>query len=274
MNLNYKILGRGEPLIVLHGLYGMLDNWVSIARILQNGFKIVLVDLRNHGKSEHASEHNYQVMVEDLVGFMNQQQIFSANILGHSMGGKLALAFAAYNPERVKRLIVVDISPRTYSIALGDAQLAEHEGIMQALLSLDLSKFKKREEADLSLSALVSSERVRTFLLKNLNRTADRKFEWKLNLPVLSKNLNRIIEGLESNYDDFKQLNLPVLFIKGGDSDYIKTQDEQLISHLFKNVTIRNVERASHWVHADNPAEFIAIVNAFLENNSLNIGAI
>ncbi len=263
IKLNYKIYGEGEPLVIMHGLYGTLDNWVGIARELQNNFKVIIVDLRNHGKSPHSKVHNYEVMVDDLLNLMNDLEIYSANIMGHSMGGKVAMAFAAFNPERVKRLLIVDISPRTYLVEEGDLQFTEHVKIMDALASLDLSNLNSREDADSFLSKKIPFDRVRWFLLKNLYRNKDKSFGWKLNVSALRSNLENVLQGFENLSEEFKLLDCPVVFIKGGASNYIRDIDTELINSLFPNSKTVSINEASHWVHAEKPNEFLLVVKQF-----------
>lgn len=263
MKLNYKIFGEGEPLVIMHGLYGSLDNWVGIARELQSDFKVVLVDLRNHGRSPHDVNHNYELMADDILELFNDLQIYEASIMGHSMGGKVALAFSIFNPERVRRLVVVDISFRTYKVSEGDIQFAEHVNILDALLSVDLNGMKTRDEVDVFLAGTIQNDRVRTFLLKNLYRTSDKQFNWRLNLTVLRENLEKVLEGFEKYADEIKRLERPVLFIKGGNSPYISSNDEMLIVGSFPNARVEVIKDASHWVHAEKTNEFISMVRSF-----------
>jgi len=265
--LFYKKYGEGNPLIILHGLYGASDNWVSVARALMGDFSVYLLDMRNHGNSPHLPDHNYKVMTDDLVEFMNDHQIYSTSIIGHSMGGKLAMFLTALYPERIKKLIVVDISPRTYAIANGDNQILDHQRILLALQSVELESVKTREQVDKQLSKKIPSDRIRQFLLKNLKRNLNKNFSWKINLDVLRQNLPSILIGLEDEVDDLKMFLNPVLFIKGGDSNYIKKQDELLINDYFNNVKIKLVPEASHWVHAEKPEDFLQIIKTFLMNS-------
>lgn len=263
MLLNFKVFGEGEPLVILHGLYGASDNWVGIARELQSSFKVITVDLRNHGKSPHADEHNYELMSDDILNIFSKLEIYSANIIGHSMGGKVALAFAAFNPERVKRLVVVDISYRTYSEENNDLQFSEHVNIISALSDLPIDKLTKREDADVFLSERIKSVRVRSFLLKNLYRTSEKKFKWKLNLAVLKNNLRNVLQGFEEFEFELSLLDCPVLFIKGGNSMYLGKEDFEKIPTIFKRAEIKTIEGASHWVHAEKPKEFLQMVKEF-----------
>lgn len=263
MKLNYKIYGEGEPLFIMHGLYGSLDNWVGIARELQVFFKVILVDLRNHGRSPHSEQHSYDAMADDLLALMNELQIYKANIMGHSMGGKVAIAFSLYNPERVSRLLVVDISFRQYSVSEGDLQFDEHVNILNALFKIELKKMNSREDVDDLLAKQISSERIRAFLLKNLYRTKEKEFKWKLNLPVLLSNLENVLEGFDDRKDELSSLIQPVLFIKGGNSLYIQQKDIDLMPSFFANYKIVTIDDASHWVHAEKPNEFLAAVKDF-----------
>lgn len=263
-SLNFKKFGEGEPIIVLHGLYGSSDNWVSIARALMSDFGVYLLDIRNHGASPHLNEHNYNVLVDDLMEFMNEQNIYSAIILGHSMGGKVAMHFAAMYPERVKKMIVVDISPRTYKPSEGDAQFNEHSIILNALNGLNLSALNDRNEAEDALRVKIPSERVLQFLLKNLRRSKNKEFFWKINIAVLLNNINNILVGVEDFEDELKQFKSPTLFIKGGLSDYIKDIDKALIAKLFVNAIIVEISNTGHWVHAEKSDEFVDAVRQFL----------
>ncbi len=262
--LNFKKLGVGEPLIILHGLYGCSDNWITIARELMRDCSVYLIDLRNHGLSPHLPEHNYQVITDDLAEFMNDQDIYSAHLLGHSMGGKAAMFFTALYPERVRKLIVVDISPRTYKLESGDNQVNDHMHIIKSLESINVSELSSRNDAERILATKIHSARIRQFLLKNLRREKDNSFVWKINLAALENNLPRILSGLEEEQENLILFKNKTLFIKGEDSDYIKDADKELIMLFFKNVQIETIEKASHWVHAEQPELFIKIVSKFL----------
>lgn len=264
--LNYKVYGKGKPLIVMHGLYGSSDNWVSIARDLMDDYTVYLLDMRNHGLSPHTTELNYTLMTDDLLEFMNDRGLYSSIIMGHSMGGKVAMSFASLYPEKVQKLIVVDISPRGYSSLDGDKQFDEHTTILGALRDISLNTLASRKEADELIKDKITSEGVRMFLLKNLVRTKENTFYWRMNLPVLMESLPNIIVGLESEFDDLSLFENPVLFVKGGNSYYIQEKDILMINELFKQVRVEIIEGASHWVHAEKKEEFIRIVRQFLNN--------
>lgn len=252
MLLNYKEFGNGQPLIILHGLLGSLDNWQSIARELGRNYKVYTVDLRNHGKSPHSDTMNYEAMASDVLALMDKLGLLHAHIIGHSMGGKVAMYFALHYPERVDKLVVVDIAPKAYSRG--------HDQIFKALFSIDPAMIDSRSEADEQIQVYIPEPAVRLFLLKNLARDADGHFYWKMNLEVIYKNYEAIIEAIASPWPYPK----PVLFLRGGKSAYIRAEDELSITDLFAQATIQTIPNAGHWLHAEAPQLFIARVTDFL----------
>lgn len=247
------MLGEGEPLIILHGLFGMLDNWLTLGKKFSENFTVYLIDQRNHGQSPHSDEWNYKVMSDDLLEFFDEHHILKATIIGHSMGGKTAMQFAGDHNDRVKKLVVVDIAPRSYPV--------HHKNILDALLSIDLENLKSRNEADAMLSKYISDFGTKQFLLKNLTRKENdnTKFEWKFNLPVIAKNIHEV--GVETT----KGSNAQTLFIRGEKSDYIHSADETEIKKLYPNSEIVSIN-SGHWVHAEKPQEFYDSVKSFLKN--------
>jgi pimeloyl-ACP methyl ester carboxylesterase len=243
---------RDAPLVILHGLLGSSDNWHSRARKLSEQFRVFSLDARNHGRSPHSEEFNYHLMVEDLREFIEQQKLGSVNLLGHSMGGKTAMLFAIQYPELVERLIVVDIAPKPTSPSLDD--------IFEALFSLDLAKFKFRKEIDEALAHKLKNATTRQFVLKNLKRSEEGKFSWKVNLDVVYRNMHGINSAVPTDHPFTK----PTLFIRGANSRYILDEDLGLIQEIFPNSKIATISNAGHWVHADNPAEFDKTVMKFL----------
>ena len=213
MALNFKSFGQGFPVIILHGLFGMLDNWQTIAKKLANQYTVYIVDQRNHGRSPHFPDFNYQVLADDLQSFMEDNWIYEAHIIGHSMGGKTAMQLALAYPEIVKKLIVVDIAPKQYQ--------AGHQAIFEALLSLDLATINNRKEAATHLGAMIKDPGTQQFLLKNLSRNSNGQYEWKMNLPVIHKYYERILENVQME----EPFQYPTLFIKGGQSNYIQEKD-------------------------------------------------
>ncbi len=257
MQLNFKTYGKGPALIILHGLFGSLDNWVSHAMRLAEYFSVYLLDQRNHGKSPHSPIWNYPVMAADLAEFMDQQGIFQAHLLGHSMGGKTVMQFAMDHPERIDRLIVADMAPKAYQ--------PHHTALLEALMQLDLHQFETRSEANQALTPQIPDATVRQFLLKNLSRGSDKSYQWKFNLPVIYHNYPAILEAIELEYP----LERPTLFISGAKSDYVQAADYPIIREGFPQAQFSSIEGAGHWLHAEAPDEFFERVLAFLQNESL-----
>lgn len=255
MKLNYKRLGEGRPLIVLHGLFGSLDNWMSLGKRWSADYEVWLLDQRNHGKSPHSDSFNYELMAEDLKEFIQQHQIDSPIILGHSMGGKTAMEFAVKHSELLSSLIVVDIAPVVYE--------AHHYDLVQAMKSLDLNGISRRKEADELLSQKVENFGVRQFLLKNLYHKEKDQLAWRFNLPVLEKELLPISEWPISQ----GEFNKPTLFVKGGNSHYILNEYLPKIESKFPNYQLEIVENAGHWVHAEATEIFYTKIKTFLQNN-------
>ncbi len=256
MKLFYREFGQGRPFLILHGLFGMSDNWLSIGRRLAQYFHVFLLDLRNHGQSPHCEEMNYSAMAEDMVDFINDHHLPQAIILGHSMGGKVAMQFALSFQEMISHLIVVDIAPRAYFHS-------HFKEFLEILLALDLKQFKTRMEIDRFLSNKIPQAAIRQFLLKNLKRNENHQFEWKLNLPAIYHNLDQILAGVSAE----RSFNGPALFLKGERSDYINQKDHDQIKKLFPKAQIRTIQGATHWVHADAPDQLLNEVLNFIQGN-------
>jgi pimeloyl-ACP methyl ester carboxylesterase len=252
MQLHFKQLGRGEPLVLLHGLFGQADNWHYVTQRLAERFHVFAVDQRNHGQSSHDDEMNYPLMAVDVENFFVAQKIENAFVIGHSMGGKTAMQFALEFPNRVERLVVSDMAPRAYAPA--------HEPIFAALLALDLRSYKTRQQIEDALEPKIPELALRRFLLKNLGRNDDGSFYWKINLSGLVKNYPHLCAALDSKISFLK----PTLFIRGGKSKYISTADEPEIFRLFPAASIQTIAQANHWVHADTPEEFVQMILDFL----------
>ena len=258
MNLNYKEFGSGPPLIILHGLFGSLDNWQTVARELAEDFTVFALDLRNHGRSPHDEVHTYEAMCEDLLEFMDEHWIFETSLLGHSMGGKLAMHFALHQTDKVEKLIVVDIAPKAYP--------GGHEIIFRALEGLPIEDIRSRAEADEWLSGAIISTPIRQFLLKNLKRTKDGRFAWKPNIEVLHRNYDEILREIAP--PDGRVFDKPTLFVRGGRSGYILDEDIPEIKKCFPRAEIRTIPEAGHWVHAEARETFVGMVRAFLLNQT------
>jgi esterase len=261
--LNFKKSGHGAPLVILHGLYGDSDNWISIARMLEKRFTIFIPDLRNHGKSPHTPTHTYQDMVEDLIRFFNEYHIKKAIVIGHSMGGKLAMMFASEYPELITSLIVADITPKSYNYqAESYKTVIEHELILDLMDELNLVSVNSRKEIDSFLSEKLKDSTLRQFLLKNIHRNKEGYFEWKINVPVLKYSLGLITGGVDSDWfaDRKPILGYPVTFIRGLDSDYITDKDIPLIRDIYPEARVIDIPGAGHWLHAEQPGKFIEAV--------------
>lgn len=253
MKLHYKEMGHGQPLLILHGLFGTLDNWQTLAKRLSEHYNIFLVDLRNHGRSPHSDEHNYDLMADDVLELIDDLNIPTPAIMGHSMGGKVAMKFALKYPTRLTKLIVVDIAPKAYP--------PHHDEIIEALRSVDLGSATSRSDIDAQLAKTIPQPDVRLFLMKNINRKEDNTFEWRMNLEALDKNYEQVAAAITSEVP-FKK---SALFIKGGRSRYIQQEDIfGSIERLFTLVEIETIPEAGHWVHAEAPDKVYNLVTNFL----------
>jgi esterase len=243
MKLFFREQGQGEPIIILHGLFGSSDNWVTQAKLFAVQYKVYTLDQRNHGQSPHDENFDYQSMVEDLKEFIEEQQIHNPTIIGHSMGGKAAMNFALAYSDMLSKLIVVDIAPRAYNL--------EHYTIVEGLKAIPIDTVASRNEADEILSKHVPEPDVRQFLLKNLQRKSSGGFAWKINLPVISSKLSNI--GLDLQYSG--QFNKPTLFIRGDKSKYVRDEDWNRIKEIFPSAQLETMD-TGHWVQAENPQAF------------------
>ncbi len=230
----------------------MLDNWQTVARQLAKDYTVFLVDQRNHGRSPHLEEHSYLGMAEDLRQFMEDQFVLESHILGHSMGGKTAMHFAFEYPDMVDKLIVVDIAPRTYPRG--------HDEIFKALFELDLSVVKSRRDIDEQLGRYISETGVRQFLMKNIARDKEKGFQLRMNLPVIHKDY----EGILQQPPEEAHFEGETLFIRGTKSSYIQADDLPLIQQYFPQGQLAAVKDSGHWVHAEQPAKLLELVQNFL----------
>ncbi|MEK6615817.1 MAG: alpha/beta fold hydrolase [Bacteroidota bacterium] len=277
MKLYYRKFGRGKPLFILHGLFGLSDNWATVGKILSEFFEVYLVDLRNFGQSPHSDKWTYPVMANDILELIenvlkdkqpndehlneNSSAIChlpSAILMGHSLGGKVAMQFASMYPQKLEKLIVVDMSPKDYP--LFDRSLIDN------LLAMDLEKIKSRKEADEKISSFVKESAVRQLLSKNIywkeksGSGSSSVLDWKFNLKKISENVSTI--GKTFSIDE-KEINTPALFIRGEKSNYILDSDIPQIKKYFSHAEFKTIEGAGHWVHADKPEEFAEVVNKF-----------
>ncbi|MCC6818174.1 MAG: alpha/beta fold hydrolase [Bacteroidia bacterium] len=253
MKLFYKQYGDSKPaLFILHGIFGMLDNWHNIAKLLSTSYTVYSIDARNHGKSPHSMEMGFNVMVEDIIELANDLNIDKFILMGHSMGGKTAMLLADMYPERVDHLIVVDIAPKAYK--------PSHTTYFNAFEEIQWNNLNSRKEIDEALLGYESNIGVRLFLAKNVDRLESGGFEVKSNIPALKLAYNEIIGHLplHSVYEG------PALFITGEKSHYLIESDKPYILEHFAKAQFNIVSNAGHWVHADNPSEFLTKLTAFL----------
>jgi esterase len=250
--LNTETLGNGPDLIFLHGLFGAGDNWKSIARSLSDHYRIHLIDLPNHGRSPWVDDPSYPAMAACVQQWIDQQGITSYRLLGHSMGGKVAMQMALNEHSlRIEKLIVVDIAPKFYP--------PHHQGIFKALNSIDLSLYQDRQSVETQLEPWVDDKGIRQFLLKSLFKK-NGVMNWRFNYPILEQHYDEIAQAPTMTVP-FQQ---PTLFIKGMNSQYIGAEDQPQINTLFPNAQAKLIEGAGHWPHAEKPNVFIKIIEKFL----------
>ena len=252
MTLNYKTLGSGKPLVILHGLLGSLDNWVTVSKYLSKSYKIYIIDLPNHGKSYHSQVFSYEDMSNDLDSFFNKNGLTNFSLLGHSMGGKLALKYTDMFEDKIDKLIIVDIANKSYGINRFDH-------IFEAMFSISLNNLKSRSDADNAISNLIKNEGERNFILKNLKRTAD-GFKWIPNIMLLHRKLSDISSKINLR----RKVKNNTLFLLGENSNYFNVEDENNLPDEFENYSIKKIQNSGHWVHAENPKDFITSVLDFL----------
>ena len=253
MKLHSKIIGEGQPFVILHGFLGMSDNWKTLgAKFSEAGFQLHLVDQRNHGRSFHDNQFDYEVLAEDLKQYCEEYQLTDVILLGHSMGGKTAMLFSTLYPELVSKLLVADISPRFYPI--------HHDAILNGLSALDFSELTSRGEADKVLSHYVSEYGTRLFLLKNLYWIEKGQLALRINLEVLKENVSEVGEALPVH----SKFEKPTLFLRGDKSEYVMPNDEVLIKQHFPLAEIETISNAGHWLHAENPIDFYEAVINFI----------
>lgn len=256
MELKYKKYGeQGPHLIILHGLLGSLDNWQSIAQILSAHFQVYSIDQRNHGRSPHSTEINYQILAEDLEQFILQHQLENVVLMGHSMGGKVAMHYALSYPDKLSKLIVVDIAPKTYE--------GGHEIILELMTNFDLKSVNSRQEIETHFFERLRSKGLVQFVTKNIGRKSDNSFYWKCNLEAIVNNYEQLMEFPASK----NQFLGSTYFIKGLLSDYIQESDSFYIQQYFPNAKVFEIKNASHWVHSDNTADFVNTLKYILQEN-------
>lgn len=253
--LHSQILGEGKPLLILHGYFGMSDNWRTLGNQFAEDYEVHLIDQRNHGRSFHADEFNYEVLAEDLYNYIQHHQLENIFLIGHSMGGKTAMLFAVTYPELVDKLIVVDISPRAYE--------PHHNAILAGLNSVDFSKKNTRRLVDDQIKKYIPEMGVRQFLLKNVYWKEKGVLDYRFNLKSLTDNNPEVGKALPQN----TKFTKPSLFLKGEKSGYITENESLIINAHFPNHKIIEIKKAGHWLHAENPIDFYNEVCVFLKPN-------
>jgi pimeloyl-ACP methyl ester carboxylesterase len=252
MKLNYKVFGDGEPIIILHGLFGMLDNWLTIGKRLSDQNMVLLLDLPNHGRSPVLDPHTYPLLAEVIRNFMVDHMLYNTHLIGHSMGGKIAMQMALDYPELVNKLVIVDMAPRAYS--------GKHNYVIRTMFDMNVDQLKSRKEAIALLNEKLDNDAVIQFLLKNLKHHRNGGYKWKFNLEILNRDYHHIIKAISAK-EPFEK---DTLFLRGSDSNYIHLlNDIPLIRELFPYSEIVTVEEAGHWLHADQPLLLIEILHEF-----------
>ncbi|PTX63801.1 pimeloyl-ACP methyl ester carboxylesterase [Kordia periserrulae] len=255
MILHSNILGDGKPLLILHGFLGMSDNWKTLGKkFAKQGFQVHLIDQRNHGRSFHSDDFNYDLLAEDVKRYCEHHQLENISLIGHSMGGKTAMVFATRFPAMLDKLIIVDISPKFYP--------THHEQILAGLAAIQKETLTSRSDAEDIMEKYVPDFGTRQFLLKNLYWKDDKTLGLRINLDVLIENVEEIGESLSPQAIYHKE----TLFLKGDASEYILTGDERVIQQHFPNAIIQEVSNAGHWLHAENPKEFFEKSLLFLNS--------
>lgn len=252
MQLAYDQYGEGPPIVALHGLLGSSDNWRGFGRELGDSYTVFAVDLRNHGDSPHRAEMDFETMAEDVLHFLRSHDLSPVHLLGHSLGGKVTMQVALSYPDEVDRLIVVDVAPRIYPPA--------HEDLIEALWEIDLDAVSSRREADELLAERIPEWGVRQFLLKNLVRVEEGRYDWQCNLEAIRDRYDQLIQAVHP-HGTFRGRTL---FVRGEQSDYVQDRDRKEIEALFPRAEITTISGAGHWVHADQSDLFAEVVKAFL----------
>ena len=254
--LNYQQLGQGEHIILIHGLFGSLENLNMVAKTLSNEYCVTSIDVRNHGNSFHQQGCSYQELAQDVINLLDHLSIQKCHILGHSMGGKIAMQIALNYPQRLEKLVIADIAPVAYP--------AHHLRIIEGLKSIDFKKVQKRKDADVQLAEYVETIGVRQFLLRNITSNSQGQFYFKCNLDNIEQGYSQVMQSIQPQGE--KSFNGETLFIKGGESDYILAEHRAAINSLFPLAKAKIMQGAGHWLHAEKTVAFNKIVMDFLQS--------
>jgi pimeloyl-ACP methyl ester carboxylesterase len=250
MKLYFRELGKGKPMIILHGLFGFSDNWQTLATNFSEYFRVFLIDFRNHGHSPWSDDFSYDLMVDDLKELIDDLNLENIILVGHSMGGKVAMHFAQKFPRKIEKLVVVDMGVKQYT--------RHHQEVLEAFNKVDLEGITARSQVELILSDFIESKGVRQFLLKNLYWKEKGELAWRVNFVVLEKSMPEILSALP-----YKEVLISSLFIRGQLSNYIEDNDIQELESFFSDMSLKTIKNAGHWVHADAPEEFTNTVLEF-----------
>lgn len=252
IKLNYKKLGQGDPLIVLHGLFGSLDNWVTLGRQWAEDFTVYLVDMRNHGKSPHTESHSIPAMAKDIKEFIQNHHINKPVILGHSMGGKAAMELALTHPDIIRALIIVDIGAQAYP--------PSHDVIFKAIRSVDLDKVESRKDIEKKLGKFIQDKGIIFFISKNIERTKE-GYRWKMNIDTLERDYKEILKDINAG----RFFDKPTLLLRGEKSGYVTPENINLLRQLFPYIKIETIAGTGHWLHAEKSDEVEEKVREFME---------
>ncbi len=267
MKLHCRETGKGaKTIVIIHGLYGASDNWLSVASKLEDDFRIILPDQRNHGQSGHSDIHTYEAMADDLYETLQEKTKDKVILLGHSMGGKTAMRLTMKHPEIVSQLIVADIAPKDYGrFANYGETTANHENILKAMQTLHPEQMESRREMDAALKKHFPSKTLRQFLLKNVNRQKGGLYHWQLNIEALMNNLPELMDGFSHLNESQAVKDLPTVFIRGEKSPYIKDEDSLVINRFFPGSQLVTIPDAGHWLHAEQPEVFLKTLLYYIQ---------
>ena len=257
MKLFHRQFGSGKPIIILHGLFGMSDNWVSIGKQLSEHFAVYIPDMRNHGQSPHDAVFSFSAMADDVLELINDNHLGKVMLIGHSMGGKVAMQLALNHGDKIDRLMVIDISPEKYPLR------HSQQHVVEAMQRVTFTGITSRKGIEDQLVYSIPDFRTRQLVMKNLFRTGDNSFAWRLNLDAIHHNMDKLFDSVESD----STFGKPVLFIRGGQSDYINNNAWEKILKLFPAAMLETIPQAGHWIHADAPGELLIIMNDFLNRS-------
>lgn len=250
MKLYYRELGEGKPMMILHGLFGFSDNWQTHAKKLAEYYRVILVDLRNHGRSDWSDEFSYEIMADDVLELCADLNLKDLILIGHSMGGKVAMHVAAKNEDILEKLVIVDMGIKGYPM--------HHDHILKGIHAVKLDNVVARREAEAQMDAHIESNGIKQFLLKNLYWKEKGHLAWRMNVEVLEQEIPEILKSFEAD-----EIFTPTLFLRGAMSNYVLDEDMDSIEHQFPDMELETIENAGHWVHAEAPNEFLDVLLGF-----------